>query len=55
MTANRSVGTPPDARADRASPLHRGRRRPAVRWIAHGVLLVALAAGIFGVLPRLGG
>ena len=26
-----------------------------MRWIAHGVLFVALAAGIFGVLPRLGG
>jgi uncharacterized protein (TIRG00374 family) len=29
--------------------------RPAVRRILHGVLLVALAAGIYGVLPRLGG
>jgi uncharacterized protein (TIRG00374 family) len=26
-----------------------------VRWIVHGALFVALAAGIFGVLPRLGG
>jgi uncharacterized protein (TIRG00374 family) len=26
-----------------------------VRWIVHGVLLVALAAGVFGLLPRLGG
>ena len=26
-----------------------------MRWIAHGVLLVALTVGIFGVLPRLGG
>jgi hypothetical protein len=26
-----------------------------VRWIVHGLLLVALATGIFGVLPRLGG
>jgi uncharacterized protein (TIRG00374 family) len=26
-----------------------------VRWIIHGVLLVALIAGIFGLLPRLGG
>jgi len=25
-----------------------------VRWIVHGLLLVALCAGIFGVLPRLG-
>jgi uncharacterized protein (TIRG00374 family) len=55
MTAHQSAGTPPDARADRAPPLHRGRRRPAVRWIVHGVLFVALVAGIFGLLPRLGG
>src|SRR5690242_21737551 len=54
MTAHQNAGTPPDARADRAPP-HRGRRRPAVRWIAHGVLFVALAIGIFGLLPRLGG
>ena len=26
-----------------------------MRWIAHGVLLVALAAGVFGLLPRIGG
>ena len=26
-----------------------------MRWIVHGALFVALAAGIFGVLPRLGG
>ena len=26
-----------------------------MRWVLHGVLVVALAAGIFGVLPRLGG
>jgi hypothetical protein len=26
-----------------------------VRWIVHGVLFMALAAGIFGLLPRLGG
>jgi uncharacterized protein (TIRG00374 family) len=26
-----------------------------VRWIVHGVLFVALAVGVFGVLPRLGG
>jgi uncharacterized protein (TIRG00374 family) len=31
------------------------RRRPAARWIVHGVLLVALAVGLFGLLPRLGG
>jgi hypothetical protein len=26
-----------------------------VRWVLHGVLFVALAAGVFGLLPRLGG
>ena len=26
-----------------------------MRWIVHGVLLVALAAGVFGLLPRIGG
>src|SRR5215813_247312 len=41
--------------AGRASPQHRGRRRPAVRWIVHGVLFVALAVGVFALLPRLGG
>src|ERR1700733_3404013 len=54
MTAHQNAGTPTDARADRA-PLHRGRRRLPVRWIVHGVLFVALAVGIFGLLPRLGG
>ena len=55
MTAHQSAGTPPEARADRAPPPHGGRRSPAVRWIVHGVLFVALVAGIFGLLPRLGG
>jgi hypothetical protein len=54
MTAHQSAASPPDERADRA-PLHRGRRRPAERWIVHGVLFVALVAGVFGLLPRLGG
>jgi len=54
MTAHQNAGTPPDARTDRV-PLHRGRRHPAARRIAHGVLFVALAVGIFGLLPRLGG
>jgi uncharacterized protein (TIRG00374 family) len=30
-------------------------RHPAVRWIMHGLLLGALAAGVFGLLPRIGG
>jgi len=50
MTAHQSAANPPDERADRA-PLHRGRRRPAVRWIVHGVLFVVLVAGVFGLLP----
>jgi uncharacterized protein (TIRG00374 family) len=55
MTAQHDADTAPDAQAGRALPQRRGRRRPAVRWIVHGVLLVALTAGIFGLLPRLGG
>ncbi len=54
MTAHQSGGPPPEEHADRAPP-HRGRRRPAVRRIAHGVLFVALVAGVFGLLLRLGG
>ena len=54
MTAHQRAGIPPEARADRAPP-HRGRRRPAVRWIVHGVLFVALVAGVFGLPRRLGG
>jgi uncharacterized protein (TIRG00374 family) len=53
--AQQSADTTPDAQASRASSRPRGRRRPAVRRIVHGVLFVALAAGIFGVLPQLGG
>src|SRR6476646_107949 len=39
----------------RASPQRRGRRRPTRRWIVHGILFVALAVGVFALLPRLGG
>jgi uncharacterized protein (TIRG00374 family) len=55
MTAQQSAGSPPEAHADRTPPQQRGRRRPAVRWIANALLFVVLAAGIFGLLPRLGG
>ena len=55
MTAQHGADTAPDAQEGRKLPQRRGRRRPAVRWIVHGVLLVALTAGIFGLLPRLGG
>jgi uncharacterized protein (TIRG00374 family) len=55
VTARQSADTPPDARADWASPQQRGRQRPAVRWIAHGVLVAALAAGVYGLLPQLCG
>src|SRR5260370_22778146 len=54
--------TPPQARGRAPSPprgdspaARKGRRHPALRWIGHGVLFVALAAGVFGVLPRIGG
>jgi putative heme transporter len=46
---------PPQGGTGRAPSQHGGRRRPAVRWIVHGVLLVALTVGIFGLLPHLGG
>jgi len=39
----------------RASPQQRGPRRPSTRWIVHGILFVALAVGVFALLPRLGG
>jgi uncharacterized protein (TIRG00374 family) len=55
MTAQRSADTPPGARAGPASPRPRSRRRQVTRWIVHGVLFVALAAGVFGLLPQLGG
>jgi len=55
MTAQQSIDTAPDRRASRASPRPGGRRRPAVRWAVNGVLYVALAVGVFGLLPRLGG
>src|SRR5260370_40929401 len=29
--------------------------RPVMRWVVRGVLFVALAVGVFGLLPRLGG
>lgn len=54
--------TPPQARGRAPSPprgdspaARKGRRHPALRWIGHGVLLVALAVGVFGLLPRIGG
>jgi len=44
MTAHQSAASPPDERADRA-PLHRGRRRPAERWIVHGVTVRGASGG----------
>ena len=41
------LGNPPAAR--------KARRRTAVRWTMHGLLFVALAVGVFGLLPRIGG
>jgi uncharacterized protein (TIRG00374 family) len=41
--------------ADAPPPPQPRRRRPAVRWIVHVVLFIALAVGVFGLLPRLGG
>jgi uncharacterized protein (TIRG00374 family) len=46
--------TPPQQAGDAPVP-HKERRHRRMRWIVHGVLFVALAAGVFGLLPRIGG
>lgn len=38
-----------------SAPKNTDRHRPRTRRIVHGVLFVALVAGVFGLLPRLGG
>jgi len=50
MTASKA-SQPPGA----APHPHERRRRPVMRRIVHVVLFIALAVGIFGLLPRLGG
>jgi uncharacterized membrane protein YbhN (UPF0104 family) len=50
MTASKA-SQPPGA----TPPPTGRRRRPVMRWIVHVVLFIALAVGIFGLLPRLGG
>ena len=50
MTASKA-SQPPGA----APPAPDRRRRPVMRRIVHVVLFIALAVGIFGLLPRLGG
>ena len=50
MTASKA-SQPPGA----APSAHDRRRRPVMRRIVHVVLFIALAVGIFGLLPRLGG
>ena len=39
----------------RPAPEGKRRPRPVMRWVVRGVLFVALAVGVFGLLPRLGG
>jgi uncharacterized membrane protein YbhN (UPF0104 family) len=55
MAVSESADTRPKAPAGGPAQQQKGRRRPAVQWIVHGVLSAALAAGVFGLLPRLGG
>jgi hypothetical protein len=55
MSAAGPSGPAPDAGADQAPPPRKGRRRRVVRWIVHGLLLAALAVGVFGLLPKVGG
>jgi uncharacterized protein (TIRG00374 family) len=45
--ASQPAGAPP--------PAPNRRRRPVMRRIGHVVLFIALAVGVFGLLPRLGG
>src|SRR5215831_6529921 len=51
----KAAGQEPPQRAGDAPVRGKERRHPAVRWIVHGVLFVALAVGVFGLLPRIGG
>jgi uncharacterized protein (TIRG00374 family) len=51
-TASESAATLPEPQA---SAPRQKRRRPARRWILHGLIFVAVTAGVFGLLPRLGG
>lgn len=50
-------GSAPPQPASQAPPRpgRKDRRHPAVRWGLHGLLFAALAVGVFGVLPRIGG
>lgn len=52
--ASDGAATRPEPRAGGPSP-RQTRRRTALRWIVHGVMFAAVMAGIFGLLPRLGG
>jgi len=51
----KAAGQEPPQRAGDAPVRGKERRHPAVRWIVHGLLFVALAVGVFGLLPRIGG
>jgi uncharacterized protein (TIRG00374 family) len=56
MAVSDSVDTQPKVPTGHVAPLRQKKqKRPAVRRVVHGVLLVGLAVGLFGVLPRLGG
>src|SRR6266581_7981376 len=46
---------PPQVAAGGGPPQQRSRRPQVTRWVVRGVLFVALAVGVFGLLPRLGG
>ena len=48
-------GQAPPERASSTPVPRKKRRRKRMRWIVHGVLFVALAVGVFALLPRIGG
>jgi uncharacterized membrane protein YbhN (UPF0104 family) len=56
VAASQNMDTQPKAPAGSpASPPQKAGKRPVLRWVVRGLLLVGLAVGLFGVLPRLGG
>jgi uncharacterized protein (TIRG00374 family) len=50
--ASESAAAQPEPRVD--GPRQK-RRRPTLRWVVRAVIFVAVTAGVFGLLPRLGG
>ena len=50
-----AAGRAPPRQVSDSPAAPKSRRHTAARWIVHGVLFVALAVGVFALLPRIGG